>query len=422
MGLPVSDFLVVGAGIAGAAAGHFLSRHGSVTVLEAEDAPGRHATGRSAAVFSEYYGNTVVRDLTTASRAFFTRPPDGFSDVPLLNPRGVLVACPPGSDEACRRALAIGRTVPGGIRELNASAAREYWPELRVERYERFLLRTAVCDIDVAAVHQGFLRGLKVVSRARVNAVEFGSGLWQVETSAGRFEAPVLVNAAGAWADELAGLAGVAPLGLVARRRTAALTPVSAGLIGRQRTASDSAQGAVTPPGRRTTREGATRESAMREGVARGGQGPVPAWPGGHGFADRPMLIDLAETFYAKPESGGLLISPADATPMPPGDVRPDELDVATAAARLEEATTLTVRRISHSWAGLRSSVADDIPVVGAAPDAPGFFWHTGFGGYGVQLSAAAGQLLASAVAGRPDRPELSASLSPSRLPMMHDA
>lgn len=348
------DVLVVGAGIAGAAAGWFLTAGGArVAVLEAEDAPGRHATGRSAALFSEYFGGPAVRALTTASRQFLTAPPAGFADHPLLGPRGVLTMAPPGADTLFEAALAAAAAAPGGAYELGPAAVRELCPVVRPDRYARAMHKPAAMDVDVAGLHQAFLRGIRaaggrVVPGARVRALRRDATGWTAVTGAGEFTAPALVDAAGAWADEVATLAGVAPAGLVPRRRTAFLVDPPAG----------------TDPAR---------------------------WP---------LLNDVPETFYVKPESGALLVSPADAEPEPPGDPRARDLDVAIGVDRLEDATTLRVRRIAHKWAGLRTAAPDDVPVVGADPQVPGFFWLAGLGGYGVQLSPAVGRLLAAAVLG----------------------
>ncbi|MEV6149897.1 FAD-binding oxidoreductase [Nonomuraea sp. NPDC052129] len=354
----MNEFVVIGGGIAGAAAGYFLAPHGRVTLLEAERTPGIHSTGRSAAWFSEYYGGTEVRALTAASRTFYEAPPPGFGDASLLNPRGALVLVPPDAGEEFDRAVADGAV------EVSRDEAREMCPVLRPRSHERALLRPRACDLDVAATHQGFLagvrrRGGRVVTGARVLAIEPVPGGRRVETTAGDFTAVYVVNAAGAWADEVAALAGAAPIGLRSLRRTAALVP---GPFGHDAAA-------------------------------------VASWP---------MVTDLAGTFYAKPESGGLLLSPADSTPMPPGDPRADDLDVALAIARFEEATTVKVTHVTHRWAGLRSSVSGDVPVIGEAADDPGFFWLAALSGYGIQVAPAAGLLLSALVTGTPS-PELAA-------------
>ena len=361
-----SDVLVLGAGIAGAAAGYFLAGSARVTVLEMEDAPGRHSTGRSAALFSEYFGSPVVRALTAASRRFLAAPPVGFAPHSLLSPRGVVTVALPGAEAGFEAALADARTV--GATELGKRELARLWPAIRPGRYARAMHKPAAMDLDVAAVHEGYLRGVRagggqVVTRARVRAVRRDRAGWVVSTPAGDHAAPVLVDAAGAWADELAVLAGAAPVGLVPRRRTACL---------------------------------------VEPGVDTSG------WP---------LLNDVPETFYAKPESGALLVSPADAAPEPPGDVRVRDVDVAIGLDRFAEATTLPVRRVAHAWAGLRTAPPDDVPVVGADPRRPGFFWLAGLGGYGVQLSPAVGRLLAAAVLGTPaDLPAGAAgALAPAR-------
>lgn len=352
------DFLVVGGGIAGASAGYFLAAFGSVTVLEMETAPGYHSTGRSAALFSEYYGNSAVRALTASSREFYLAPPPGFSQ-PLLTPRGVLALCPHGAEERFAQVLATGLTAPTPVRELTADEAQRYCPAVRPEWFSRAMFKPAAMDIDVDALHQGFLRGIRardgrVVRSARVRSLtRCGRGHgWRADTDAGEFRSDCVVNAAGAWADEIAGLAGVRRIGLTPLRRTAAI---------------------VAPPT----------------------EVDVGRWP---------MVTDVTETFYVKPESGQLLISPCDATPTAPCDARPDDLDVAVAIDRVGAATTLVTGHVRRAWAGLRSAVRDDTPVVGEAPDAAGFFWLAGLSGYGVQTAPAVGRLAAALVTGKTPR------------------
>lgn len=372
------DFLVIGGGIAGAAAGCFLSRHGRVLLLEAEVAPGMHATGRSAALFSEYYGNTVVRALTSASRSFYTDPPEGLEGVEPLRPRGSLVlsgapgtADPERDDEEFERALHGAPNAAEPAVEIGRAEALRLCPVLRPEAFRRALFKPGARDIDVDAVHRYFLKTLRsaggrVQVGARIRSLRRTGGLWTAATADAAYTAPVVVNAAGAWADEIAGLAGVAPAGLVARRRTLALIPA----------------------------------------------------PEGHDVRGWPMIGDLAEGFYAKPESGGLLVSPCDTTPLAPCDARPDDADVALGLERLAAATTLRPRRVTHCWAGLRSAAADDVPLLGPAAHAPGFHWLAGLGGYGIQTAPAAGRLLADLVAGVPPGPDLAPllpALDPAR-------
>jgi D-arginine dehydrogenase len=364
-----SDFLVVGGGIAGASAGYFLAASGTVTLLEAEAVPGYHATGRSAALFSEYYGNGVVRALTAASRPFYTAPPPGFT-APLLSPRGVLALCPHGAEARFDQVLAAGLTAPVPVRELGPGEAQRHCPVVRPEWFSRAMLKPAAMDIDVDAVHQGFLRGIRarggqVVRSAGVRALSRSAGEWRAVTGAGEFSAPCLINAAGAWADEIAGLAGVPGIGLTPLRRSACIVAVPAGA-------------------------GASR------------------WP---------MVADVTETFYVKPESGRLLLSPADATPVPPGDARPEDIDIAAAIDRVRAATTLEIRHVQRAWAGLRSAVPDDTPVIGPAPQMPGFVWLAALGGYGIQTAPAAGELAAALATGTAPRSASAdlAALSPGR-------
>jgi D-arginine dehydrogenase len=327
-----------------------------------EPVAGYHSTGRSAALFSEYYGNGVVRALTAASRPFYTAPPPGFG-TPLLSPRGVLALCPHGAERRFEDVLAAGLTAPVPVRELAPGEAGRYCPVVRPDWFSRAMLKPAAMDIDVDAVHQGFLRGIRergglVVRSARVRALHRRGGLWHAVTGAGEFSAGCVVNAAGAWADEIAGLAGVPGTGLTPLRRTACIVAAPA---------------------------------VKGDGEAGGPAG----WP---------MVADVTDTFYVKPESGRLLLSPADATPVPPGDTRPDDIDVAVAIDRVRAATTLEIRHVQRAWAGLRSAVPDDTPVIGPAPGTGGFVWLAGLSGYGIQTAPAAGELAAALAAGTAPR------------------
>ena len=348
----VTDFLIIGGGIAGASAGYFLAERGRVTLLEREDALGYHSTGRSAALYTETYGNAAIRALTIASGPFFRSPPPGFAEHPLLTPRGVIVAAPAGAEARFQAALAEARRHGPAIRVLTPDEARALCPVLRTDWLAFAFHEPDAMDMDVHAIHQGYLRGLRsrggeVVTSAEVSALQRRNGVWEVETRAGRHRAPIVINAAGAWADEIARLAGVRPIGLVPKRRTAFVIELPAGTIG--------------------------------------------PWP---------LTVDVDETLYFRPEAGHLLVSPADETPVPPCDVQPEEIDVALAAERLETRTTLKVSRIVRRWAGLRSFVRDKTPVVGHASEAPGFVWLAGQGGYGIQTSAAMGRSAAALATG----------------------
>ncbi len=369
-----ADFIVVGGGMAGAAAGYFLAEHGRVIVLEREGAPGYHSTGRSAALYTETYGNAAIRALTVASGRFFRAPPAGFADVPLLRPRGLMMIARASDTARFERDVAEGKRFAPNLRVLTQSEALALCPVLRDEWTAHAFLEPDAMDMDVHAIHQGFLRGLKamggsIVTDAAAQAITAGDDGWQVETRAGRYTAPILVNAAGAWADEVATLAGLPILGFTPKRRTAVIVEVD--------------------------------------------PIPSPAWP---------MVVDIAETFYFKPESGRLLISPADETTMSAADVQPDEIDIAEAVARLEAATRLTVRRVLRKWAGLRTFAPDRTLVIGPDALAPGFVWMAGQGGYGIQTAAAAGRAVATLARGgalTSDLAELglvAAELLPNRL------
>lgn len=345
------DFVVIGAGIAGASAAYELSQHGRVLVLEREDAPGRHSTGRSAAMFIETYGNAVIRCLTRASREFYHRPPAGFSEHPMLSPRGVMFI----ADDTQMDALAAYEKEIGapaaGIDRLSPDAAVELVPILKPTAVAGAVMEHGASDIDVNALHQGYLKGLRhcggqLVVNAGVTALERHDDMWTIETRVEAFRAPVIVNAAGAWSDELAQLAGAKPVGLSPKRRTAIT---------------------VDPPGEID-------------------------------FSTWPVVGDIGENFYFKPESGRIMISPADETEMPPCDVQPDELDVAITVDRFEAATSMKVSRIAHKWAGLRSFVADKSLVIGFDDAVDGFFWLAGQGGYGIQTAPAAARTAASLI------------------------
>jgi D-arginine dehydrogenase len=364
--------LVIGAGMAGASIGAELARDRSVVLLERESQPGYHSTGRSAALFSECYGNRVVRALSRASRNFLFDPPGGFADVSLTRTRGALHVATAAQlgflDE-----LQAEPDFAAQTERLDGDATRRLVPILTGDRVGA-LYEAQARDVDVHALHQAYLAALRARGGALrtdtvPRAIERKGDRWLVETATERFITPLLVNSAGAWADEIALQAGVAQIGLVPMRRTAIL---------------------LDPPA----------------GVS------VENWP---------MVIDSQEEFYFKPDAGMLLVSPADETPSAPCDAQPDEIDVAIAVERFEAATTERVRRISHRWAGLRSFVADRTPVIGFSPNAPGFFWLAAQGGYGIQTGPALA-ITAGALARGEDLPDMIAregvtasDLSPGR-------
>ena len=349
------DVLVVGAGIAAASVGYWLAPHARVTLLEQEDHPGYHSTGRSAALFMEGYGPPQVRALTLASRAFLSAPPAGFTESPLLSPRGALVVAAPGQEALLAHEWEQLHTISETMRLLDADETCALVPCLRRERVIGAIYEPDAADMDVHAIHQGYLRGIRraggqLVCNAEVTSLEHRDGLWHVEAGGRSWCAPVVINAAGAWGDVVAQRAGVEPLGLTPCRRSAFT---------------------FAPP----------------EGL------DTHAWP---------MFIGIDEDWYVKPDAGMLLGSPANADPVEPHDVVPEELDIALAIDRIQQMTTLSIRRPARTWAGLRSFVADGCLVGGYAADAPGFFWLIAQGGYGIQTSAAMGEACAAVVRGQP--------------------
>jgi len=374
--MDIYDFAIVGAGIAGASTGWELSARAPTVLLERESQPGYHTTGRSAALYMETYGTPAIRALTRASRAFFDQPPAAFGDDPILTPRGVMhVAAAAQADllEAAWRELS-GRS--RDVRRLGQDEMLAAVPCLRPAAAAFGLAEDGASDIDVHAMHQGYLRGFRqnggrVLTDAHVTGLTRDAGLWTVTLADGRaVRARHLVNAAGAWADELADLAGARRIGLEPRRRTAFT---------------------FAPP----------------EGV------DAARWP---------AVVGIDESYYFKPDAGQLLGSPANADPVHPHDVVPEELDVALGIHHIEQATTLTIRRPHRVWAGLRSFVADGDMVIGWDGEREGFFWLAGQGGYGIQSAAGAALLARSLLLGQ-ELPEAlraeglaAAMLSPQRL------
>jgi D-arginine dehydrogenase len=344
------DFLIIGAGISGAAAAYELAPHGKVIVLEAESAPGYHSTGRSAALYTRNFGSPTVRAFNRASLPFLSAPPAGFADHPLLSPRGALTIGGEDQHDQIEEHLALG-AADGSIVEISQAEALRRAPHMRPEAVAFAAYEDGVMDMDVAAIHQGFLRGLKarggtVVCDAGVLALERPNGAWHARTPAGDFVAPVVVNAAGAWADKVAALASAQPVGLVPKRRTAIIV-----------------------------------------GLANGAD--TRSWP---------AVDEVGYGCYCKPETGRVMASPADATPVEPCDVQPEDIDVAIVADWLERSTLIPVRRIARRWAGLRCFVADDGPVAGFDDAADGFFWLCGQGGYGIMMSSSLGRTAASLI------------------------
>lgn len=368
---PLYDYAVIGAGIAGASVAYRLSASASVVVLEREAQPGYHSTGRSAAMFMETYGTAQIKALTRASRDFYEHPPQGFCEHPLLSPRGVLYIAAPDQQDLLREVYDEFRSQSPNVTLIDAEQALARVPCLRPDQLCGAIEEPDARDIDVHALHQGFLRGMARQRAALRNNAElvtatFEDGAWTLTLAGGEsLRARVLVNAAGAWADHTAELCGVRPVGLQPCRRTA-----------------------FTFTG-----------------------------PDDVDFAHWPAVVGVDESFYFKPDAGQLLGSPANADPVPAHDVVPEELDVATGIYRIEAATSLTIRRPRHTWAGLRSFVADGDFVIGWDSATPAFFWLAAQGGYGIQSAAGVSQLAADLLLDLPLSASLTAQgVDPARL------
>jgi D-arginine dehydrogenase len=347
------DVVVVGAGVAGASAAAALSSDRSVVLIERERLPAQHASGRSASVLSETSGHPTVCALARLSRPFFESPPPGFVEFDLLRPRGLVWVGEAGDeallDELATRAAVVAPT----SRRLTIAGVRQLLPSFA----ERAIAAGGVHEpdamaIDAAGLIDGYLRMLRangghLAVGAEAVAFVHDDG-WVVQTPSGEWRATHVVNAAGGWADEIATRAGVAPLGLVPMRRTAAIVPLTADIGG---------------------------------------------WP---------LVMDIAGRYYCEPETGGLLISPADETPLAPCDAQPDELDVALAIERVRDASGLPLRSVRRAWAGLRTFAPDRVPVLGEDPSAPGFWWLAGQGGAGIKTAPAMARLLHQAINGSP--------------------
>ncbi len=370
------DFAIVGAGIAGASVAWELSAYASVALLERESIPGYHTTGRSAALFIETYGTPAIRAMTRASRAFLEAPPPGFSENAILSPRGLVYIATPDQLDLLDATEAELRPHSPQLERLSADALAARVPCLRREALGGGLQEAGAADIDVHALHQGYLRGLHrrgavLRTDAEVIALRRERGIWVLTLEDGtQMEARTLINAAGAWADVVGQMAGAAPIGLTPCRRTAFTFPA----------------------------------------------------PDGLDLASMPAIIAVDESFYIKPDARQLLGSPANADPTTPHDVMPEEIDVATGIFHIEERTHFTIRRPSHTWAGLRSFVPDGDMVVGWDGGVEGLFWVAAQGGYGIQSAPAYALLARNLVLGEALDAQLqahgveAAAMAPARL------
>lgn len=353
----VFDYAIAGAGMAGASVAYRLAQDGaSIIVLEREAQAGYHSTGRSAALFMETYGTAHTRALTRASRGFFLSPPSGFAESPILTPRGALYVGTHGQEHLLDETEKAFRAQHLEVSRLSPQQAADLVPCLRVDKLTGAIHDTVASDMDVHALHQGFLRGMAhngavLRCNAELAGADRQQDVWTLRLADGStLQARTIINAAGAWADPVAGLCGVAALHIQPTRRSAFL---------------------FQPP----------------EGT------DSTHWP---------AVIGVDDSFYFKPDAGALLGSPANADPVAPHDVVAEELDVATGIYRIEEITDLHIRRPSHVWAGLRSFAPDHEFVIGWDSSVPAFFWLVGQGGYGIQTAAAASQLAAALLRGQP--------------------
>lgn len=362
------DVAVIGAGIAGAAAAAELSRDHSVVMLDSEAQPGYHSTGRSVAMLDLAYGNAVVQALTSLSLGPLAELQDASSDAPFLLERGVLYVARP--DQASSMARFHERvTVPGHRVEYRDGAfARAKVPLLRDGyaggcAYEPDAREFDVGGLLSALIRQFRARGGQLRLSAAVGALERANGVWRIQAGEETLEASHIVNAAGAWADDVAIRAGGVALGLVPKRRSVCVVPTAA----------------------------APASSA---------------WP---------FVVDVDEKFYFKQEAGRLLVSPADQDPVTPCDAWPEDQDIAVAIERLEAACDIAVERVAHRWAGLRPFFADGSPAIGPDPTLANFYWCAGFGGYGIQIALGAAACIGARLRGAA-LPEIARRCDPARL------
>lgn len=352
-----SDFLIIGGGIAGVSVAAELSLQGRVTLLEAEETLAYHASGRSAALYVPWYGPPPINELSLASRP-------GLEQAGVLSPRGLMLVAPVGETEGFDEALRNWH-----LDEIDVHQAVAACPALELTMLGRAGLANNADDIDTDRLIQTYLRaarqrGGEILPRAKVTGISRQDGWWSVVTPKGEYSAPVLVNAAGAWADGIARMAGLESLGIQPRRRSMARIPA----------------------------------------------------PGGYDVSAWPMIIGHGDTWYAKPDAGALIVSPSDEDPVPPQDAWADDMVLAEGLARYASMMRFPVERLIANWAGLRSFAPDGMPVYGRDAAQPDFIWFAGQGGYGFQSSVAAARFIADLIGGRPVDPALAAAMDPRRL------
>ena len=349
----MTDFVVIGGGFAGIASAAHLAPHGSVVLLEMESSLAYHTSGRSAAMLVENYGSAGSRPLVRGARAFLENPPEGSVDAPLLSDRGVMWVADSKGLRDLEAKAEMGRANGAENELIDREEVMLRMPAMRPEWVAGGLFEPSGADIDVAALHQAFVRiarshDAEVVTSSPVSSITRRGSKWLVRAGTRSWVTPTVINASGAWGDVVAELAGVAPIGLQPYRRTAFMVPGS-------------------------------EESA--------------GWP---------MVVETHENWYLRPDGVQFLCSLAEEVPSEPTDPRPRMEDVALAIERINEATTLGIRTVNSQWTGLRTFAPDRDLVIGEDPTAAGFHWLVGLGGIGVQTSPAYGALLASLAIGQP--------------------
>lgn len=355
-GMICSDFIVIGGGIAGVSAAAELSHLGQVVLLEAEEALAWHASGRSAALYEPHYGPPAIVALGHASH-------QGLQEAGVLSPRGLILVAPKGKDGAFDAEMTRLNLQP-----VSCDEAAAICPLLDPARLGRAAFSDVAQDIDTDRLIQTYARqargrGAAIRLKAGVTLIRRRGGMWHVTAAGDEFRAPVVVNAAGAWADQVAVMAGLRPLGLSARRRSMA-------------------------------------RIAAPEGA------DVARWP---------MLLGAGESWYAKPDAGALIVSPCESDPVEPHDAWADDMVLAEGLARYESVTRHRVTRVLANWAGLRTFAPDGSPAYGRDAGQPDFIWFAGQGGYGFQSSVGAARFLADLVAGRAVDAWLAAQIDPAR-------
>ena len=347
------DVVIIGAGIAGASLAAEIGFDRSVLLLETESIAGYHSTGRSAAFWSETYGGPAIQPLTSASGPFLSAPPPEFSEHSLLYPRGALHLGQISEAGAASEMLNDFAQTGVALEKLNEHAVAKHISGLR-HGWIKALWEPDCCDIDVGGLHSGYLKtarkkGVKLLCDAPFTGARFAQGIWSIDAGGDHYTAKTLVNAAGAWADIVAEMAGVKPIGITPYRRTIMQLAV---------------EPAASP--------------------------------------DLPLVVGLDGSFYFKPEAGGRLwLSPHDEIATEPCDAAPEELDVALSIDRFQQVVDWQITRVERKWAGLRSFASDRLPVIGRDPAVPEFFWLAGQGGFGIQTAPAVASMAVALLLGR---------------------